>query len=51
MVTPETYTVAPATWSTRLALFPLMVRLVAPGPAIVRFFVICDCPLVSVMVR
>jgi hypothetical protein len=34
----------------RLALFPLMARLAAPGPLIVRNFVIAICPVVSVMV-
>ncbi len=36
--------------NTRLALLPLTVKFIAPGPAMVRLLVITNCPPVSVMV-
>src|SRR5207237_441994 len=51
MVRPEIATVKPLPISNTLdELFPLIVRLEAPGPLIVRFLLIKSSPLVSVMV-
>jgi len=51
MVNPEIATVAPAEIeNTRLAAFPLIAKVGAPGPVMVRFFAMTSSAPASVMV-